>query len=411
MKLFFKLLSAALLSPLFTLAQSNYKPAYVVTIKGDTLKGEINQKEWFGNPRTIEFKNSAGVKNYTVDDIRFFELLNSVSYQRYAGPISIDETNTAKLSNGKDSTIKQDIVFLKIEQKGANVTLYSYVDAIKTRFYITENNPDNITELVYRIYFLPDHGVQTRSENIFIPQLYDMATKYNPSSERLKREIESATYSSTDLKSISQKINNMVADKKNYGGKASWKLFAGVGINSTSFKHSGTFSFFNVQDHTSVFPTLSLGVNVTPNPNVGKLVVRGEIQVTGATFKSIVDRYFNDPAYKAEYKINQFIIILNPQVIYTIYNTNAFKFYVDGGLAINIAKDSGNSLYNPKLDKTDENYLYLSKNWFNFPIKLGIVLNKKIDIWASYTTPASITDNSKYSIDATSIKAGINYQF
>jgi hypothetical protein len=412
MKPYYKLLLPTLLLPLFSVAQSNYKPGYVVTLKGDTLRGEINQKEWFGNPKSIEFKSTAGVKTYTVDDISYFELLNSSIYKRYSGEISMDETNTSKLQTGVDSTKKQDVVFLRVEQNGPNVTLYSYIDAKKTRFFIGDNKTGQVKELVYRIYYLPDHGVQTRSENIYIPQLYDLAIKYNPTSEKLKSEIENATYSFPDLKSISQKLNNMSVDKKTYGGKSAWKFFAGVGVNSTKFTTSGTFQFFNAQNTTSVLPAASVGVNLYPNPNVGRLIVRGEIMVTSASYKSTVDLYANQPDKpKADFKLDQILIIINPQVIYNIYNTHAFKFYADAGISYAFIKTKGNTIYNSYLTTTYPNYLALSSGLISIPVKLGMVLVKKVDIYVSYSTPTPITNSRAFAINATSIKAGINYEF
>jgi len=411
-----KLILAAFMLPAIAMAQSNYKPGYVVTLKGDTLRGEINQKEWFGNPKSVEFKSATGVKTYTTDDISYFELLNSSIYQRYSGEISMDETNTSKLQTGIDSTKKQDVVFLRVEQNGPNVTLYSYIDAKKTRFFIGDNKTGQVKELVYRIYYLPDHGVQTRIENIYIPQLYDLAIKYNPTSEKLKSEIENATYSFPDLKSISQKLNNMSVDKKTYGGKSAWKFFAGAGINATLFTTSSGTSqgtkFYNAKNATSVYPAVAAGVNLYPNPSVGKLIVRGEIMVTGAAYKNAVDLYFNQPDIpKSDFNVKEFLVIVNPQVIYNIYNTSDFKFFIDAGISYTFVKTSGNSIYNSYLQRTFSNYLSLSSGLISFPVKLGVTIAKKIDIYVSYSTPAAITNSRDYTINANSIKAGINYEF
>jgi len=43
---------------LSSLAQSNYKPGYVVDLRNDTLKGFIDYKEWENNPKTFTFKSN-----------------------------------------------------------------------------------------------------------------------------------------------------------------------------------------------------------------------------------------------------------------------------------------------------------------------------------------------------------------
>ena len=56
MKHFNKLLLSLFLLPFFSVAQSNYKPGYVVTSKGDTIHGFIDLQAWDSNPTAISFK-------------------------------------------------------------------------------------------------------------------------------------------------------------------------------------------------------------------------------------------------------------------------------------------------------------------------------------------------------------------
>jgi hypothetical protein len=420
MKHFYKSLLPALLLPLFSLAQSSYKPGYVVTTKGDTLHGFINLKEWSGAPQNVEFKNSTGNKTYTANDIVFFEVLN-FAYRKYIGSISTDETNLSRLSTGRDSSFKTDTAFLKLEQKGTNVTLYSYTDQIKTRYFIADNKSSTQYELIYRIYHVSDQGGATHSENVYVSQLFELAQKYNASSENLKRLIEKASYDLVDLKLISQKINNMTADNKRYSTPAALYFFAGVGVNLSFIKPTGTLPFlYNAPNNTSVRPTVSVGANLYSNPSVGRFVIRGEILFTEHAYKILADSYFNQPDKpKSEYQFSQYIISLYPQLLYNIYNTNALKFYLDAGIAVNFSKNTGNSFHNIATNTTTDNYLTLNTNWITYPIKAGFVLNKKFDISLAYAFSTSVTNNAtskaasngNYSINVSSIRAGVSYIF
>jgi len=178
------------------------------------------------------------------------------------------------------------------------------------------------------------------------------------------------------------------------------------------FTTSADAKFYNAKNTTSVYPALAAGVNLYPNPNVGKLFVRGEIMVTGAAYKNSVDLYFNQPDIpKSDFNVKEFLVIVNPQVIYNIYNTNDFKLFIDAGISYTFVKTTGNSIYNSHLQTTTNNYLSLSSGLINFPIKLGVTLSKKVDIYVSYSTPAAITNSKNYTINANSIKAGINCEF
>ena len=89
------------------------------------------------------------------------------------------------------------------------------------------------------------------------------------------------------------------------------------------------------------------------------------------------------------------------------------------GLAFNLSKNAGNTFRNNFNGESSTNYLTLNTYWITYPVKVGFVLNKKFDISVSYAFKTSLTDNmdheskviNNYSIDLTSIRAGINYNF
>jgi hypothetical protein len=90
MKYFYKLLFAAFLMPVISIAQSNYKPGYVVTLKGDTLTGLIDYREWNNNPKNIRFKNSHDnvPVNYSTGDSHAFAVTGREYFERFVLPVS-----------------------------------------------------------------------------------------------------------------------------------------------------------------------------------------------------------------------------------------------------------------------------------------------------------------------------------
>jgi hypothetical protein len=128
MKSFYKALLVLSFLPLITFAQSNYKPGYVVTLKGDTLRGFIDYREWNTNPTSINFKAAiADIKSrtFTPEDVSFFDINGMETYRRYAGPISMDATDKDHLSASLDTSFRQETVFFRVLQKGNNLALYS----------------------------------------------------------------------------------------------------------------------------------------------------------------------------------------------------------------------------------------------------------------------------------------------
>lgn len=418
MKIKYLLLPVLLLCSFFSYAQSNFKPGYVITAKGETIKGFINEKEWDSNPESINFKTSAAnsnISNYTVNDLKYFEVTNSVGYERYSGPVSNDETNISRLPTGKDTSLKQRTVFLKIQQKGDKVTLYSFTDDIKTRYFITDHAAGTTYELIYRIYFIPELGVATHSDNEYVPQLYELAAKYNPSSEELKQEIEKATYKTPVLRKISRMINNMAVDNRHYETQSSFDFFIAAGISANKFKFGGELPFHNATDSKTTYsPTFSAGVNFYTNAKIGRAVFRAELMYWTSSNETMADLYYNQPDKpKIKYHFDQRNITAYPQFIYYLYNTNAIKFYGDIGITVSFAKYT-QVISSTGTPASNNNLLSFDKNWLGFPIKTGLIVNKAFEVNISYAIPTTLNSDKtsgNYSIKQSNFKAGIYYHF
>ena len=327
MKKLYALLFAVTLFPFILKAQSNYKPGYAVTVKGDTLRGFIDLREWQTDPQNINFKTSANANETRIlgpSAITFFDVSGLVSYERYIGKLNVDRTSISSMTNGRDTTTVTDTLFLKILQKGSKVTLYEYNDKIKNHFFVADNADGTPTELIYRIY---NDGDKTVSETGYMRQLYTLAVKYDVG-DALKIQIERADYKLLDLEKITAKINNI--DKKDIGKtrtlNKSTTFFVGIGLNASTTTTKDIFPQHT--SSTSFFPRVSVGLNVLGNPNVGRFVFRIEAAFTGNKIRSTYN--FSNTANSinnATLAIDQYTVSIIPQVVYNFYNTDKFKFY------------------------------------------------------------------------------------
>src|SRR5579872_618234 len=120
MKNIYYLAALILLIPFVSSAQSNYKPGYVVNLKGDTLRGFIDYQEWDANPEVITFRKASDGQStkYGVNDISSFSVDKLEAFVRYSGRISTNPTDPGKVVTDAES--KQDTgyraatVFLKV---------------------------------------------------------------------------------------------------------------------------------------------------------------------------------------------------------------------------------------------------------------------------------------------------------
>ncbi|MET3981665.1 hypothetical protein ABIB62_004318 [Mucilaginibacter sp. UYP25] len=221
MKLIYKLLLAALIFPALSYGQGNFKPGYVITLKGDTLKGLISEHEWDSNPKAVSFKPDTihTTQRFTVADIKQFTIADALTYKRYVCSISLGTVDENHL-NARDTTSKVDTVFLEQLQKGENISLYSYSDNTKTRFYTTEKDNDTPRELVYRLYMLSD-PIVSKTENQYRQQLASLALKYGALTDKLQRTLDDLEFREHTLVKVAAQINGidkplLVKKKKNY---------------------------------------------------------------------------------------------------------------------------------------------------------------------------------------------------
>ena len=409
MQHFNKLLLFLFLLPLISIAQSNYKPGLIVSLKGDTVHGFINYKEWENNPAGIGFKSSLNqaARQYTADDITFFQITRLDTYLRYSGPISTDATNIAHLSTGKDTSFKTAVVFLKLEQEGKYVSLYSYSDDTKKRYFISEKTNSEPVELIYRSYYSPDQNGRSVSEERYKGQLIYLSAKYKSNTDELRTEIENSGYDQ-DILNIINKINRTTS-QPSFNKKSGISFYAGISSGMSYLKPPNTEDFYsgNYSYDESYLPALSFGMNVYTNPEVGRLIFRGEVTLSANKFKTYFNEYY-DGGTKSDLTLNQITLSFNPQILYNIYNTDSFKFYLETGFSASFSKNSNNNLYNTVNGEATANYIQLNSVRFTIPLTAGITLNNKVGIFITYTIPTVISQNN---VTYYNTQVGVTYTF
>nr|WP_294940949.1 hypothetical protein [uncultured Mucilaginibacter sp.] len=215
MKQLYLLLPAVLMLPFFAFAQKNFKQAYAVTLAGDTIKGEVDSRDLHDNPKQVKFKTVASnnISVLTPDNTQYLEVDGKQAYRRYAGFITLDHISEQQVLNERDTAMRLDTVFLKVLQKGRNLSLYSFSDHIKTRFYITEKDGEMPVELGYRLYY--DSGKvnvytgtgRTVNENTYLTQLYNIALKHNLMTPDMQRMLEWCRYTKSYIIEVVNTIN------------------------------------------------------------------------------------------------------------------------------------------------------------------------------------------------------------
>lgn len=135
-------------------AQQNYLNGYIVSLQGDTIKGQIDYKNWEKNPSNIQFKkeNSENAKAYSATEINAFGISTLNRTEKYiSAKVLIAHSSEDMETMDTDGIFKdtEETLFL-LQIYDGSYKLYTYKDE-KIHFYITEGS--QINELKYKKYF------------------------------------------------------------------------------------------------------------------------------------------------------------------------------------------------------------------------------------------------------------------
>jgi hypothetical protein len=406
MKFFYLLLLLALPSVIF--GQSNYHAGYILKAGGDTIKGFINYREWERSPKKIDFKPSmdnAKATAYAPEAIKGFGVYGFERYVSYIGVVTMSSNDISSLSSDIDTSKKIDTLFLKQVTTGKYVTLYSNKDAIKVRLFIAEPG-DNPSELIYYSYINDVQQIAGSSQ--FIGQLLLIANKAAPGNDRLRYEINTLTYSEPHVAEAVDHING-VSNRKEIKSR----FFVGAGLNITTSQTDFANGYDKVNNSTSLGPKIGVGIDFFNNPQVQKLIFRVELSASSAMPRFLYPVTVAAKPAEEVYEYNQYSATITPQILLNIYNKDDFKFYLDAGWSFNFSTYSNNkfTIKNAPADvveqETIEKPFILEKYWSNFPLQIGVVLHKKIEIYGTYTPDAAYTKYSQFYASNKSIGIGV----
>ncbi|WP_170132727.1 porin family protein [Pedobacter cryoconitis] len=396
-------------------AQSNFQKGYVVNDLKDTLRGYVDYKEWRKNPSSVTFKVGldTDAQIFTVDRASAWSVDGFESYQRHEVEISMSKIDLDRLSAGLDQSKIKSTVFLQVLQTGKNVTLYSYTDGIKRRFYLQGNDDPLPYELSSQRYMKSGQESIVIKETGYIRQLSLVMNKLNAGTADELKRLAFLPYKEEELMNIVAIINEQKLAKPK---TSAIRFFAGTGLNVFKAVYKGNIAFAQrgAVIKTSYSPLVTAGIDILANPAIGKLIYRLESSLLMSKNEASIDSY-EYAGSNAQHTFDQVTITFLPQLIYNIYNANHLKAFVGAGIGVNFSSYSNNrtSQYNSITRATTraDNAIDMEKFNFSLPFTAGVVFNKKIEVSAGYAFSSSITNYSNFSINMQRYRIGVNYLF
>jgi hypothetical protein len=410
------LLLFVLAMPFCALSQANYRKGSITDNNAQTISGYINYGEWDLNPKYVEFKTNKDdkvVQKIYPSTIKSFVIDGQDQYYTYAGPISLNRVNYPNLAYTIDTTTKTADVFFKLIATGEHLSLYAYSDSLKIRYFIQEKQAQPF-ELSYQNYF-DASGTNMLTSKRYLSQLSFLANKYAKGNSALINKIEKAGYNSDDITAVVNTINGSpVNNKLAKHHSIHTSYFIGAAFNTTHTAFEGNTDLTTGGKSTASAPKFDLGIDFFTNPSIQRFIFRVDLSyyhinptLTGIVYSSTSGQFTD------AYSFDQSVIVLTPQVIFNIYNTDAFKFFVGAGMGFNFTSNKNVTYrYVGVFNKDISTSYALLEQWSSFPLQAGVVLNKRVELFASYTVGLSyLTGAGDIVLYTDAYTAGIHYLF
>ncbi|MBT1709526.1 hypothetical protein KK062_14890 [Fulvivirgaceae bacterium PWU5] len=189
-------------------AQVDYRPGYVVSSQGDTIRGSVDYRNWLHNPKAISFRPSAQSVDHTYKplEIRAFGVAGDV-YESAIVQVDVSPTSVGELSESPEPQLQADTAFIRALITGEK-SLYLYHTSNQRgkneQLYIRKDGQWEL--LIYKRYIRKQTTANTQqntqelvaSNNRYIRQL----AVYLQECSTIQKKMRSLRYGSTNLERL-----------------------------------------------------------------------------------------------------------------------------------------------------------------------------------------------------------------
>ncbi len=393
-------------------AQKNFKNGWVVLNNGDTLKGQINYRQWNANPTQIEFKANKTV-TYTVNDLKAFTVSGEDNYQKftiqYHYLLPVIESVTIPED---DNQTKEATVWLRIIAPG-NYSLGEYTTPDRSFFYVIRDGKPE--ELVYGTgikSFVDDKHKNDPNydktgfwkNELYKDQLTRLLSTVNPSAALSTKNL---SYSREDISAFFDKMNNnksSIADRKSF--KGSWGILLGVSYCSSTPNDDPNGQFHNGTATNNFFPTAGVDFTLLSQRNLSRFGITVGLTVDNVNSVIIAP---DNGGVSYETHLNDYYASLSASAFYVMNPLDKAKWYIGAGVSgsLLVSKNNYVLVKNTIIANTQKRDGQPDVNGFVAApfISSGIKINR-LNFFARYILSTQIT-NTVYSILKTSrLQAG-----
>lgn len=195
-----------LLGSTIVLAQTNFRPGYVLPLSGDTLRGEVDSRGAQRNARVARFRVAAGaiITEYQPRQLRGYGFTGDRVYQTESVLLT-DSVQRQSLLYASDDTIKRPS-FLEVIVRGPASLLFLRDEANKDHYYL-QMAGSSVQELLQTTQQIEDNGVTYQRKLDEFRYVLAAATKQ---CLMIQSTINTMRYGLNELASLVHRYNDCV---------------------------------------------------------------------------------------------------------------------------------------------------------------------------------------------------------
>jgi hypothetical protein len=152
--------------------QENFLDGYVVLRSKDTIRGQIDFRDWNANPYQITFQEARTAKktSFKADELTAF-FVSGETYRSYTVTIYPYSLDVEMLSNDFKDTPYDSVAFLRLLLPG-KLSLYSYADRQEGHYFFVQRPDERPEQLRIRSSVVDNNGLKALDRvNVYIDQL------------------------------------------------------------------------------------------------------------------------------------------------------------------------------------------------------------------------------------------------
>ncbi len=382
-------------------SQYHFQKGTVITSLGDTIHGYIDCKDRSFDPEKFTFTRSIPkdtLITFSLPDARAFIIDKTAAYEKFTVNVSQGAVDIDRLPDKIDTSSIEKTVFLKVLVKGEPLSLFSYSDRIKTRYFVLVPGASMPQELQLYIYS-PNH-TELRYKK-YIGQLLLLASKYGKNTIEQQHRISTSSYISQDLIPIVNEINGQKVKMESdiSPNRIILNFFVGAGISRSYMAFSGTDPLAKLTSSpVACKPSIIVGFNLSEKSN-SRAYISEMLMLSNLDYKiqQVTDYSANSYIETTTFHLKMTNIALANSFGYKVYNGGKTGFYLGAGLNINFSFYPTNDLiiidegyYNTNSEATIKDHYLMKRVWYSLPLKAGLIIRNRVEAGVNWYVPSPL---------------------